>query len=69
MSHPKLYPAKPDPKAPHGWVSECGMFYKPDWGDRLVDVNGQPYIEITQVLSYSEPGDVPTVPPLSSAIV
>lgn len=57
MSHPKLYPAVQDETAPFGWRSECGMFFRPDWKDELVEIDGKPHISVTQVLCYEEPGD------------
>jgi len=50
MSHPTHYPAKPDPNAPHGWSTEEGMFFRPDWGDRLETVEGITFIVVKTML-------------------
>ena len=69
MSHPRYYLAVENPDAPHGWSTPEGMHYRPDFGDRLVELNGVTHIEVSQLLSFAEPGDAPNVPPLSSALV
>ncbi|MGG6298120.1 hypothetical protein ACQ4M4_27315 [Leptolyngbya sp. AN02str] len=43
------HPAKQDPKAPHGWVTDTGMFYRPDYGDRLFEIDGEWFISVGQL--------------------
>ncbi|MGG6297831.1 hypothetical protein ACQ4M4_25845 [Leptolyngbya sp. AN02str] len=43
------HPAKRDPKAPHGWATDTGMFYRPDWGDRLFEIDGEWFISVGQL--------------------
>ncbi|MBD1911262.1 hypothetical protein [Leptolyngbya sp. FACHB-8] len=52
MSHPTHYEARPDTAAPHGWVSLEGMFYRPDFGDRLEERDGKTFIVVTKVFCY-----------------
>lgn len=69
MSHPRNYPAIPDDAAPFGWKSDEGMFYRPDFGDKLIEIDGVKHIQVNQLVSYAEPGDRPHIPPMSSALI
>lgn len=45
------FPAVRDRKAPNGWRSESGMFYRPEWGDRLEkDKEGNWWIVVKQMV-------------------
>jgi len=44
------YPAHEDPTAPFGWKAESGLYFRPDWGDRLIDINGVPHIAVSRFL-------------------
>jgi len=49
-SSPTLYLAVRETRSPNGWVSSSGLLYKPEWGDRLVEVDGQMFIQVNEIL-------------------